>query len=334
MYVLGIDGGGTKTAAVMTDIKGNVIATATVGATNPNGVGYEKAEAELIVLLKKIEQQNSDAFSKITHAFAGMSGVDRPEDKIRMTAVYQSLLPEQCVCMVDNDATNALYSGTYGEPGVVHISGTGSITYGITKQNDRSRVGGWGFLLGDPGSGFSIGRNVLNQVFAEYDGYGEPTLLTPLIKEKTGITSIPDLVPIMYHSGQSRESIASFSRLAVTAAELGDAVAQSVLQTVGQEMGTSIKHLLEKLFSKEERKDVPIVLAGGVYHNAACYLPFIQRELKTLQVEPTFVIPSLPPVSGSVFAALKEANQKPIDESIQKNFKHSFYQMDAVLEGK
>src|SRR5699024_2966008 len=127
MYVLGIDGGGTKTAGAIADETGKIYASATAGASNPNGVGYEKAEEEIAALLKELQNQAPKAFSELKSSFAGMSGVDREADKVRMAEVFRRYLPVECAIAVDNDAVNALYSGTLGEPGIVHISGTGSI---------------------------------------------------------------------------------------------------------------------------------------------------------------------------------------------------------------
>jgi len=316
MFVVGIDGGGTKTVGVLADDKGLIHAAATTGATNPNGVGYERTEQEIKALLTELARQAPSQFSELSFLFAGMSGVDREPDKIRMSEIYSRYLPDSCRILVDNDAVNALYSGTLGEPGVVHISGTGSITFGVNHNGERARVGGWGYLMGDEGSGFSIGRKILRAVFNEYDGHGNPTLLTNLILEQTEKTSVPDLIPLVYQHENPREIIASFSRLAVIAAEKGDAESQAILLSAGKEMGENNHHLIQKLFTEKEEM-VPVVLAGGVYTNAEWYIPAIKEELARLPFKTKIILPAHTPAGGSVLAALRSTNEDKINKEAE-----------------
>ncbi|MFP3490923.1 BadF/BadG/BcrA/BcrD ATPase family protein, partial [Staphylococcus sp. SIMBA_130] len=76
---------------------------------------------------------------------------------------------------VNIDAINALYSGTLGKPGIVQIAGTGSITFSINHDGLSDRVGGWGYLIGEMGSGFALGRDALEAAFLAHDGLGTPT---------------------------------------------------------------------------------------------------------------------------------------------------------------
>lgn len=85
--------------------------------------------------------------------------------------------------IVENDAICALASGTYGESGIVLIAGTGSISYCYNKKtNELNRVGGWGYVLGDEGSGYDIGRQALVAIMKSYDGRGKSTQLTEALK--------------------------------------------------------------------------------------------------------------------------------------------------------
>jgi N-acetylglucosamine kinase-like BadF-type ATPase len=324
MYVLGIDGGGTKTVGMICHADGTVYAEATVGPTNPNSLGYETVDHEINKLLELLKGQAPEKFGTVSCLFAGMSGVDRDEDKVKMSKIYQKYLPEKCLIEVDNDAVNALYSGTLGEPGVVNISGTGAITFGINNDNIRARVGGWGFMLNDPGSGFSIGKRALVAIFDEYDGFGEKTILTPFILNHLKIEKTPEIISIIYDFRKTRETIASLSKLVVQAAEQNDKVAVEILQQAGTEMGLAIKRLIEKLYIDQKiegiedgKREIPIVLAGGIYQNSHWFIPTISDILCSFHyIEPKIILPVLPPVAGSIVAAILTQGIKVEDRFI------------------
>ncbi|MED3622565.1 N-acetylglucosamine kinase [Neobacillus thermocopriae] len=322
MFVLGIDGGGTKTIGVLCDHHGRVYSRAVVGPTNPNSLGYDRVETEIQKLLDSIREQTPDCFAKVTSFFAGMSGGDREEDKRRMSGLFQQYLPKGCQVQVDHDAVNALYSGTLGKPGVVHISGTGSITFGIRAQNIRTRVGGWGFLLGDPGSGYSIGHRAVKAIFDEFDGIGEKTILTSFILNHFHLGHVPGLIPIIYDMKKAREILASLSRFVFLAAEQGDHVAKQILYKAGQEMAMSIRALILKLHQDEPNHEtIPVVLAGGVFNKADWFVPVIEEILQFDHLQTKLILPELPPVAGSVIAALQQAGV-----NITDSFIHSFKQ--------
>lgn len=320
MFVLGIDGGGTKTIGLLCDMDGRVYSRAVVGPTNPNSLGYERVEEEIQSLLDTIKEQAPQQFSQLASFFAGMSGVDREEDKARMSKLFQKYLPAVCQIQVDNDAVNALYSGTLGKPGVVNISGTGAITFGIGAQNTRARVGGWGFLLGDPGSGYSIGNRAVKAVFDEHDGLGEKTILSNSILTHFQLQHAPGLIPIIYDMKRARETMASLSRLVVEAAEQGDNVAKNILHLAGQEMAASIRTLILKLYKDgPNQEEVPVVLTGGVYNNAEWFVPSIESNLQFQHIKTKVILPELPPVAGSIIAAMLQT-----EVEINAHFIHLF----------
>ena len=322
MYVLGIDGGGTKTVGLLCGLNGKVFSKVTVGPTNPNSLGYETVEKEIKRLIETLHSQTPDKFKFISSVFAGMSGVDREDDKERMIQLFHKYLPERCHIQVDNDAVNALYSGTFGKPGVVNISGTGAITFGINEQKVRTRVGGWGFLLGDPGSGYSIGNRALKAVFDEYDGFGEKTILSSTILNFLNLEKTTDLISVIYDLKKSRQTIASLSRLVVQAAEEGDITGKEILHQAGVEMGTSIRRLILKLYKDERNQEIPIVLAGGIYNNSEWFVPSIEKCLEFDHLKPQVITPVLPPVAGSVIAAILHTGEE-IGEDFINHFKEN-----------
>lgn len=324
MYVLGIDGGGTKTAGVITDQEGNLVAQGRVGATNPNSVDLTSVKKELNCLFTALKAQNGAAFSQLISVFAGMSGVDRAEDKMAITQLIKSFLPQGAKLSVDNDGVNALYSGTLGRAGIVNISGTGSITFGMNEKGLRKRAGGWGYLIGDLGSGYSIGRDALQSAFEAYDGCGKKTLLTELILQFTKAPSLSDLIPSIYELGKARKVIAPLSRLVVQAADQGDEVAQRILQKAANDMAVGIECLLTQLFHDRGRNSVskiPVVLTGGVYSRSDCFIPTIKERLSRMnEAEIEFIVPDVPPVAGGVIAAWRNVDVDVEDRFVKLLF--------------
>jgi N-acetylglucosamine kinase-like BadF-type ATPase len=317
MYVLGIDGGGTKTVGVIADEYGKIAARHTVGATNQNGVDRKKIESELLNLFTSLKAQNESAFLSLSIVFAGMSGVDRPDARIIMETMISKLVPIKTKVVVDNDGVNALYSGTFGAPGIVQIAGTGSITFGINSNGDRGRVGGWGYLIDDEGSGYELGREALHAIFKEYDGRGKKTMLTESILEHFNVSLPPDLIQTIYQVGKSREVISPLSRYVAEAADKNDEVAKEILHHAGRKLGKSISSLAKKLFSMDET--VPVVLVGGVFNSSDFLIPAIKEAIEEQNVHTALLKPKLPPVAGAVIKAYQSSSV-----TVQDGFEEAF----------
>jgi N-acetylglucosamine kinase-like BadF-type ATPase len=303
MNVLGIDGGGTKTTGVIADQDGNVLSKHTVGATNPNSGDHNIVEKELTDLFNVLKNENVEAFSKIEFIFIGMSGVDRPDTKQTMAAMIERIIGLDIPFLIDNDAVNALYSGTLGEPGIVNIAGTGSITFGINDKGKRDRVGGWGYLLNDTGSGYEIGRQALVQIFNEFDENGKKTLLTELFLDHFDASSPPEFITNIYEPGNAKKVIPPLCELVFKAADEGDETAKRVLLNTAEETGRNIKTLVNKLFAKDQYSNkIPIILTGGVYKREDWFVPTLEKNL-TNQEE--IIVPRVQPVAGALVAGFK-----------------------------
>ncbi len=322
MYVLGIDGGGTKTAGVIADINGKVAAKATVGPSNPNSVNLITIEKELTKLFNDLHSQNEKVFLQIKHVFAGMSGGDHLSVRSKLNDIILSLLPHTSIT-IHNDAITALYSGTLGKPGIVQIAGTGSITYGINKKGTFDRAGGWGYLLGEKGSGYALGSDGLKAAFIAHDGLGEATALNDLILEHLQMQSLPDIIPAVYHTENTKEWIASLSKIVVNAADQGDHVARNIIKEHAQYMGESISCLMKRMFTENDA--IPVVLTGGLFNRADLFIGTIEEMLRNQDMEAKLSIPKIKPVGGAVIAAFKEENME-----ISNNFLQYF----EVSEGE
>lgn len=313
MYVLGIDGGGTKTSGVVADEQGVVYMQALEGSSNPNALTQEKFEEVLIRLLNALNRQNPEIFSKLDVCFAGMSGVGESGRDIEFAGFLKKWLPEYTKVIVKNDAYNALYSGTLGNPGVVQIAGTGSITFGINYEERKARCGGWGYLFDDAGSGYYFGKEALRTVFEEYDGRGPKTSMTGKILSALETEEVPDLIGKIYGHEHPRKVISRLSPIVVEAAEAGDTLAKGIICTACEEMVKCIEACHRKLFASDH--PTVIVLSGGVFKKPQQFAYHMNELCKLSLPNVVFRETRIAPVGGAVIGGLKALGISSIDEN-------------------
>src|SRR5947199_3182138 len=231
MHVLGIDAGGTKTVCLLADDRGRVIAEARGGAANLHASGELEVEK---VLHDVMETAIGDRAVTPAAVCLGIAGVDR-EDEARTVRAIMRRIGYKSRVVVVNDALIALAAGAGDAPGIVVIAGTGSIVYGRNARDEAARAGGWGHIIGDEGSGYWIGREALAAVMRAADGRGPETRLGGDILAHFAVDDESRLPRIVYDRDQPRMSVAALGPIVERAAELGDAVATTLLQRAAHE---------------------------------------------------------------------------------------------------
>lgn len=314
-FIIGVDGGGTKTNAVIADMEGRIIARATVGPTNPNVITREVLFETVSSMIGELQTQQPQAFGSIISAFAGISGASNNRMQQVLKEIIEQLLPNGTTVCVEADTINALYSGTYGNPGIVQISGTGSITYGINMESKHDRVGGWGYLFGDEGSGYDIGRQGIIAALKAHDGRGPKTVLLDMLGTYFNETNGHELVQEVYALPSPKEGISPVSKLVFQAYLGNDHIAQQIINNAATEISLSIKTLYKKHFRKDE--EVKVVLCGGVFSDKDIMPRLLEQELRDFQ-NITLFIPEMSPVGGSVIGAYL-VQQKQVDRDIIQN---------------
>lgn len=317
MYVLGIDGGGTKTSGVVADEQGHVYMQALGGSSNQNTVTPAEFEEMLYGLLAELEQQDPAVFSQLTICFAGMSGVEESCWDNDFVNLLKKKLPRQTEVVVRNDAYNALYSGTLGYPGIVQIAGTGSITFGINYEEEKARCGGWGYLIDDSGSGFNLGNEALRAIFANHDERGPETMMTKKILSHFGVHEIPELVGKIYGFEHPQVLISKLSPIVTVASEAGDGVASGIICEACKEMMKCIEVCHSKLFEPDH--PTVIVLSGGVFTNPSKFIWYLNELCKETLPNIIFRETRVAPVGGAVIGGLKAMGITSIDETFVGN---------------
>lgn len=245
-YVIGIDGGGTKTALKLADNKGNVIIANEGGPCNINSMGKEAVSKMLKDLIKDTLTKSQLLMEDIETICIGTAGVDRPSDKAIMEDILRNT-GFQGKTIITNDAVTALYGGVGGAEGVILISGTGSICYGRNAEGETKRAGGWGHLIGDEGSGYYIGINAINRIARANDGVEEETVMTDLILDYLKLENASGLIEYVYRSGAGKSEIAALARLVDEAYKQGDIAAEEILAKAAYELFLISKAVLDGL---------------------------------------------------------------------------------------
>ena len=272
MHVLGIDVGGTKTVCLLADEEGRIIASARGDGANLQGVGERGLETVLRSVIAKALAGQAAVPSAIC---LGIAGVDRASDETVVRGIM-SRIADQAKILVVNDALIALQAGIGDEPGIVIVAGTGSIAYGRNARGDASRAGGWGYVLGDEGSGYWIGRLALRAVVRHADGRGRSTSLTPRLLAHFGVDRASELIQKVYHEELSPAAIASLARYVHQAREDGDTLAAGILNRAADELITAAAAVMERLNLADDV--FSFVLSGGMFRA----VPWLGGQLKLL----------------------------------------------------
>ena len=301
MYVLGIDAGGTKTVCLLADEEGAILAEARGGGANLQAHGELEVEK---VLHYVMDTAIGDRDIRPAAICLGIAGVDRPQDADAVRGIMRRI-GFKARTLVVNDALVALVAGAGDTPGVVIISGSGSIAYGRNAAGRAARAGGWGYLLGDEGSGFWIGRRALSAIVRAADGRGPATELTERVMTHLKLVRPSDLIHETYYRDLKRTAIAGLALLVAEARTAGDAVASEILTQAARELTSAASSVVNRLGMRGEV--FPTILAGGIFTG----VPWLAGEVMQLLLE---VAPrsqsgvlDREPAVGAVRLALAEA---------------------------
>lgn len=254
MSVLGINAGGTRTVCLLADETGTVLAEARGPGANLQSVGELEVEKVLHLLI----DQALGTDVPPSAICLGMAGVDRPGDADTVRSILQRI-GHRARILVVNDALIALEAGVPDQAGTVVIAGTGSIAYGRDTKGRAARAGGWGYVLGDEGSGYWLGRQALRAVVRAADGRGTHTALTSLVLGHFRVASPRDLVHAVYTGDMRPATIAALARAVGEAAVAGDDVAVHLVSVAARELAAAAVSVARRL----DITAAPVLLAGG-----------------------------------------------------------------------
>ncbi len=309
-YVLGVDGGGTKTLAAAADMDGKIVAEIQFGSSNFKSSGFERAKDNytkgILSLAWKLKKSFKDKTPFFKRACIGLAGLNTAYDRKMFNELVlnddlRPILDIDNTIMV-NDTVIGLAAGSVKENRLIIIAGTGSNCYGINDKGVQAKANGWDHILGDEGSGFSMGIHTLRAVMRAYDGRGPETLLTRNVFEYLKIKDIDELNMWTYDTEFTKDRFASLSLVLCNTAEMGDRVAIKILKKEALEVILNIKTVARKL--KLENKDFDLVFVGKNFRCKKYFTDIIIEKLRNDFPLINFLPLTNRPVEGAVRLAV------------------------------
>ncbi len=309
--VLGVDGGGRKTHAVVADESGALVGAGEAGTSNWEVVGADGASGAVRTAVGAALEAAGVGVGGLTATVFGLAGLDWPTDARRLDAVAEAAAPGVLRRIV-NDAFLALRAGTSESWGVAVIAGTGTIAVGRDPVGTEFRTVGEGRAFGDFGDEFDVSELAVRAAADQYTGRGPATMLTEMLCERLGEPTVGALLEHLARSDPSlrQPALQNLTPMVLAATEAGDLVARTVLERIGQALGEAAGVVARRL--DLTNLPVEVVLAGGLFRTPNRYL-LDELELGVRRTAPRAEIRHLtaPPVVGAALMALEVA-QEPI----------------------
>ena len=315
--VLGIDGGGSKCAAVLASISDGrdgrwvVVGRGRGGPANPRVAGHETARASITAAVEAAFADAGREVTPVRAACLGLAGVGLAEDRDAVLAwATQAGLGDRVLVVPDGLLP---FADAAAEPwGVVLIAGTGSLALALPRgaalaaETAADRCGGWGPLLGDEGSGHAIALAALKAAMRAADGRGPATILLPALQRRFAAERPADLVARVHAPGVGRREVADAAREVLAAADVGDAVAAAIVAGAAADLAAHVRTLADR--AGFAAGVYPLRLTGGLLAGSATLRRLVVDALAASGHEPAAVIVVGDPAAAAArFAALAVA---------------------------
>jgi N-acetylglucosamine kinase-like BadF-type ATPase len=267
--LLAVDGGGTKTQAVVADLEGRILARGLAPSSTVHNVGFEQSclalttaiEGALVNVLGPQSGSQGRAWgaARISAACFGLAGVDSPEDEAQVARWVREQAITSTFTVV-NDSELILAGGTPEGWGVALVAGTGSVCLGRTREGRTVRVGGWGPILGDEGSGYQIAVSALRLVTQTADGRAHASGLLAAVLRHWSLAEPGALIRHVHEFGVTPSEIASVATVVLDLASRGDADARGIVDAAADDLAGHVQTVVRKLGVSKP----PLALSGGL----------------------------------------------------------------------
>ena len=266
--LLAVDGGGTKTLALVTDLEGKILARGTGPSSNLHTVGLDESCRAMVMAIEgalaeipgpKRGGEPGWRSTRIAAACFGLAGVDAPGDEAEIERwVRHQTIAERF--LVVNDAELILAGGTPEGWGVALVAGTGSVCIGRARDGRSARVGGWGPLLSDEGSGYEIASAALRAVTRSVDGRDAAPGLVEAVLRQWSLSDATDLIRFVHSPSTSAADIAGLAIVVLEQAERGEPVSRAILERAARELARQVETVMGRL----DLGRPPLAMGGGM----------------------------------------------------------------------
>jgi glucosamine kinase len=294
-FLLGVDGGATKTLAGVLDLAEHALHLAHGGPSNEDAIGAGAAVRTLLDTAEQAIERAGIGHGQLAGAVLAVAGTDTD-------AVAAEVAAERPEWIVVNDVVGAWATATGAGPGVGVISGTGSNVFGVGRDGRSWRAGGWGHLLGDEGSGYWLGVQSIKAALRDREASGPPTALSDAVVAFFRAPSVEALAARVYSKPMTKGEIAAFAVETARVAEAGDAVARDLYMVGARELGRQISAVIEQT---ELAGEFPVGLIGGVYKAGGLSVAPLTRMVHEHAPQARVVAAEMAPVGGSLLLAAR-----------------------------
>lgn len=291
-FFLGVDGGGSKTTAVVYSGDGKYICSAVGESINYCSVGLENARQAMTDIINRLSVKEFDCAVIGSAALGGRASDEE-------TASFCSGIINSKKIIMDSDLYIALEAtDSDGECAAV-ISGTGSMAVMRNADSEIKTAGGWGYILGDEGSGYSIGLSGIKAAIRGAEKSAPETALTQKCLEYFGITDIFDLIDLYYNKSVSRKITAAFAKEVIASADCGDSVAEKIIESEAKSLSETVLSIIENA-----DKNIKIGLWGGIFQHNPSYRSYFKALLSDKGFKNIDLI-KFSPELGAIIACFK-----------------------------
>lgn len=337
-YILGVDGGASKTLAVLADETGEIHGVGRAGNGNHQGpAGLAGAMTEIRTAIDRavdaagpLRGVQTPERTEIDGAYFCLAGADLPEDFTLLRPALAELHPAKRIDL-HNDSIAALRSGSDNPNAVTVIVGSGTNAAGRNARGEEVRLAALGWYSGDQGGGGDLARDAVWSVARAQDGRGERTALEPLVLGALGVADANEMIRRFYLEGVSHGEVLALAPLVFKAANQGDTVARDLIIWQAREVAVTATALLRRLELLQTAADV--VLGGSIFKGEGSLLmDTIWQELGESAPLARIVRPEVEPVIGALFCGM-DMLDLPVNEAVRARVKEGFDRLAQQPEG-
>jgi N-acetylglucosamine kinase-like BadF-type ATPase len=298
IYVIGVDGGGTKTVAALANLDGKILKIVKAGSSHPRNLGLKKAIENLAITIRKVLPKEG----KILSTFIGLPAVAE-EYKFKIGKIKRELKKHKEISkifkgklIIDSDQKVAFRAGADGD-GVMLNAGTGCVCHGW-KGKKEAHASGWGYLA-DEGGAFFVGQKVFQAILKNLDGRSSKTNLTRLVFKKMKVKNEEEFLNLIYR--KPFEIVPKLSVFCDLASKKGDRIAKEIMIEAAKEAILAAKAVIKKLGFENE---FPLVLVGGMF-KSDIFSKEVKVKIKKIFPKVNFILLKKKPVIGAIKLAIE-----------------------------
>jgi len=315
-----VDGGATKTTAVVGGLDGTLLGLARAPSSNYHNVGVKNAAKSIRASIRLACRRAAQSSEDLEAVVMGLAAMDSPSDFVvgRRLADLAGLGRRR---IVKHDSVIALYAATLGRPGIVVNAGTGSFAAGVNARGRILRAGGWGNIIDDEGSAYDVGRLAIRAALRALDRRERETIIGRLLVRRYKLRTLEDIVPTVHEKPMTVEEISAISKLVAQAALKGDRAARDIFACEGKALAGLVSSIARRLDMTRTKPD--IYCTGGVFKAGPIVLAPFKRELRKSVPRFTVRRPRFEPVVGAFVVALRQRRVEA-SGSILENLQASY----------